>query len=269
MTESWTPPKGIDPNRPSPARVYDCYLGGTHNFAADRAVAAQAIAVMPQLPEIMRANRAFLRRAVRMVARQGVDQFLDLGSGIPTEGTVHEVAREVRPDARVAYVDVDPVAVIHSRTILAGDPHSVVVQGNLLDAPTILTDPDVTGLLDLSRPVCLLMVAVLHFVPDSPVLFRALEHYRETLASGSYLVISHATAEGRPAQTAKVAELYTKVSQPLIPRDRADLVELLDGWELVEPGLTQGADWRPEPDDPPPPSDLGAYATLAAVARKP
>src|SRR3989440_4841763 len=122
MPETWTPPKGIDPDRPSPARVYDCYLGGTHNFAADRAVAAQAIAAMPQLPEIMRANRAFLRRAVRMAARDGVDQFLDLGSGIPTEGNVHEVARQIIPRARVAYVDVDPVAVIHSRNLLAGDP---------------------------------------------------------------------------------------------------------------------------------------------------
>src|SRR3989440_7729122 len=137
MTEAWTPPMGIDPDRPSPARVYDCYLGGTHNFAADRAVAAQAIAAMPQLPEIMRANRAFMRRAVRMVAGEGVDQFLDLGAGIPTEGNVHEIARQVRPDARVVYVDVDPVAVIHSRSILAGDPNTVVVQANLLDADRV------------------------------------------------------------------------------------------------------------------------------------
>src|SRR2546423_15323701 len=120
MTEIWTPPKGIDPDRPSPARVYDCFLGGTHNFAADRAVAAQAIAAMPQLPEIMRANRAFLRRAVRLVASAGVDQFLDLGSGIPTEGTVHEIARDIQPDPRAVYVDIGPVAVIHSRSILAG-----------------------------------------------------------------------------------------------------------------------------------------------------
>src|SRR5882724_2028237 len=126
MAETWNPPKGIDPDRPSPARVYDCYLGGTHNFAADRAVAAQAIAAMPLLPQIIRANRAFLRRAVRMVATAGVDQFLDLGAGIPTEGTVHDVARTVRPAARVAYVDMDPAAVIHSRAILAGDPQCAV-----------------------------------------------------------------------------------------------------------------------------------------------
>ncbi|OLE23513.1 MAG: hypothetical protein AUG44_22060 [Actinobacteria bacterium 13_1_20CM_3_71_11] len=268
MTESWTPPKGIDPDRPSPARVYDCYLGGTHNFAADRAVAAQAVAAMPQLPEIMRANRAFLRRAVRYIAGEGVDQFLDLGAGIPTEGTVHEVARQVRPDARVVYVDVDPVAVIHSRSILAGDPNTVVVQANLLDSGAILTDPAVTALLDLDRPVGLLMVAVLHFLPDSPALFGALEHYRRALAPGSYLVISHATAESEPVPTAKVSDLYTKVSQPLVPRSRSDLSHLLEGWELVEPGLSQGADWRPDPGDPPP-GDVGKLATLAAVARRP
>jgi hypothetical protein len=269
MTESWTPPRGIDPDRPSPARVYDCYLGGTHNFAADREVAAQAVAAMPQLPGIMRANRAFLRRAVRAIARAGVDQFLDLGSGIPTAGTVHEAARQVLPHARVVYVDVDPVAVIHSRRVLACDLHSAVLEANLLDADRILTDPAVTGLLDLTRPVCLLMVAVLHFIPDSSALFDALARYRDALASGSYLVISHATAEGRPAQTARVCDLYAKVSQPLVPRDRTGLLQLLGGWELVEPGLSQGTDWRPEPDDPPRPADLGAYATLAAVARKP
>jgi S-adenosyl methyltransferase len=267
MTESWTPPKGIDPDRPSPARVYDCYLGGTHNFAADRAVAAQAIAAMPQLPDIMRANRAFLRRAVRVVAREGVDQFLDLGSGIPTEGTVHEVAREVRPDARVVYVDVDPIAVIHSRSILAGDPNSTVVQANMLDASAILDDPAVAGLLDLDRPVCLLMVAVLHFLPDNPALYAALERYRQAVAPGSYLVVSHATAEGA-SQTPKIADLYTKVSQPLVPRGRDDLLRLLAGWELIEPGIARGPDWRPDPGDEPP-ADIGSLATLTCVARKP
>src|SRR5436305_985059 len=173
MTEIWTPPKGIDPDRPSPARVYDCFLGGTHNFAADRAVAAQAIAAMPQLPEIMRANRAFLRRAVRLVASAGVDQFLDLGSGIPTEGTVHEIARDIQPDARVVYVDMDPVAVIHSRSILADDPKTVVLQGDLLDADQVLAEPGMR-LLDLTRHVGVLLVAALHFHPDRPALRASL-----------------------------------------------------------------------------------------------
>src|SRR5947209_5145255 len=240
MTESWTPPRGIDPDRPSPARVYDCYLGGTHNFPADRAVAAPAIAAMPQLPEIMRANRAFLRRAVRVVAGEGVDPFLDLGSGIPTEGNVHEIARQVRPGARVVYVDVDPVAVIHSRSILADDPGSAIVQANLLDADQVLSDPALTGLFDLDQPVCLLMVAVLHFLPDNARLRSALARYRAALAPGSYLVVSHATDEGQPEEAARVSDLYTKVSQPLIMRRRAQLTDLLDGWELIEPGIAQG-----------------------------
>ena len=269
MSGTWTPPKGIDPDRPSPARVYDCYLGGTHNFAADRAVAAQAIAAMPQLPEIMRANRAFMRRAVRMVAGEGVDQFLDLGAGIPTEGNVHEIARQVQPGARVVYVDVDPVAVIHSRSILAGDPQSGVVEADLLDAEGVLADPVVTGLLDLSRPVCVLLVAVLHFVPDGPQLRDALRRYREALAPGSVLVVSHATADAQPRETAKVADLYTKVSKPLIARSRAEVTELLEGWELVEPGLAHGPDWRPDPGDPPPALEPPMYATIVAVARKP
>jgi hypothetical protein len=267
MPESWKPPKGIDPDRPSPARVYDCYLGGTHNFAADRAVAAQAIAVMPRLPEIIRANRSFLRRVVRMVAGDGVDQFLDIGSGIPTEGNVHEIARQVRPRARVVYVDVDPAAVIHSRSILDGDPYSAVLQADLLDAEQILTAPTVTELIDLDQPVCLLMVAVLHFIPESPALHAALVRYREALAPGSYLVISHATAEDAPL-TSRVADLYTKVSSPLVPRGPAELENLLVGWTLVEPGLTHGPDWRPDPDDPPTPN-LDGFATLAAVGRKP
>jgi SAM-dependent methyltransferase len=267
MPETRKVPEGIDPNRPSPARVYDCYLGGTHNFAADRAVAALAIAAMPRLPEIMRANRAFLRRAVRMAATDGVDQFLDIGSGIPTVGNVHEIARQVRPGARVAYVDIDPAAVIHSRTILGDDPQSAVLRADLLDADEILTAPAVTTLLDLAEPVCLLLVAVLHFIPDSPALRTALIRYREALAPGSYLVISHATAEDSPT-TSNVADVYTKVSSPLVPRTRTELAALLAGWTLIEPGLCQGPDWRPDPGDPPA-TDLGAYATLAAVGRKP
>ena len=269
MPDTWTVPSGIDPDRPSPARVYDCFLGGTHNFAADRAVAEKAVAAIPELPQIMRYNRAFLRRAVRLAAHEGVDQFLDLGSGIPTEGNVHDVAREILPAARVVSVDVDPVAVIHSRHIMGTDPYNGVVHADLLDADRVLGDPVVGGLLDLRRPVCLLMVAVLHFQPDTPELRAALARYREAVAPGSYLVVSHATDEDRPGDVAQLADLYNKVSQPLVPRNRGQLRDLLAGWELVEPGLARGPDWRPDPADPPPPSDLWRYATLVGVGRKP
>ena len=149
MTDEVPPvARGFDPELPSPARIYDCFLGGTHNFAADRAVAAQAIAVLPELPAIAQANRAFLGRAVRAAATAGLTQFLDLGSGIPTVGNVHEVAREIRPAARVAYVDIDPVAVLHSRSILAGDHRTAVLQADLRDAKRILADPDIQALID-------------------------------------------------------------------------------------------------------------------------
>ncbi len=269
MPDTSTAPNGIDPDRPSPARVYDCFLGGTHNFAADREVAAQAIAALPELPLIMRLNRAFLRRAVRMAAHAGVDQYLDLGSGIPTEGNVHEVARQVLPAARVAYVDVDPVAVIHSRTILGDDPHSAVVQADMIDADRVLGDPTITGLLDLSRPVAVLMVAVLHFQPDTPELRAALRRYHDALAPGSYVIVSHATDEDRPKDLAQVTDLYNKVSRPLVPRTREQLSDLLAGWELVEPGVVFSSDWRPDPQDGPPPAEAWRYATLVAVGRKP
>jgi hypothetical protein len=149
------PQRGFDPERPSPARIYDAFLGGTHNFASDRAVAEQAIAVLPKLPDIMRANRAFLQRAVRCAAASGIDQFVDLGSGIPTAGNVHEVAREGNPAARVVYVDVDPVAVLHSQSILDDDPqgsaNTVVLQADLRDPKRIIGDPAVRGLIDFDR----------------------------------------------------------------------------------------------------------------------
>ena len=155
----------VDISRPSAARVYDYYLGGSHNFPADREMARQAIAMWPELPRIMQANRAFMRRAVRYLIGQGVSQFLDIGSGIPTVGNVHEVAQAAEPEARVVYVDVDPVAVAHSRAILAGDDRTDVVHADLRDVQGVLKDPRTVRLLDLSRPVGVLMVALLHFVP--------------------------------------------------------------------------------------------------------
>src|SRR4051794_26509163 len=143
-------PTGIDPNRPSAARIYDAFLGGTHNFAADRAVADRAVEMVPELPKIMRANRAFLRRAVRFAAGRGIRQFLDLGSGIPTEGNVHEVARELLPDARVAYVDREPTAVLHAREIIGADPGTIMIHGDLQEPEDVLSDPLLRSLVDLS-----------------------------------------------------------------------------------------------------------------------
>jgi hypothetical protein len=261
-------PVGVDPNQPSAARIYDCFLGGTHNFAADRAVAAQAVELVPELPKIMRANRAFLRRVVRFAVESGVRQFLDLGSGIPTEGNVHEIAQALDPAARVVYVDLEPTAVLHAREILATVPRTAAVYGDLQHPDGIFADAAVTGLLDLDAPVCLLMIAVLHFVPSGPPLRAALRRYRETFVSGSCLAISHATGSARPEELTRVADLYSRTGTPLVVRDRDEVAALFEGWRLVEPGVVYGPLWRPEPDQPPV-ADPASYITLAGVGVKP
>jgi hypothetical protein len=264
------PQRGFDPERPSPARIYDAFLGGTHNFASDRAVAEQAIAVLPKLPDIMRANRAFLQRAVRFAAASGIDQFIDLGSGIPTAGNVHEVAREGNPAARVVYIDVDPVAVLHSQSILDDDPQgsadTVVLQADLRDPKRIIGDPAVRGLIDFDRPVCLLMVAVLHFIADSDAFEQAMETYRDTFAPGSLWAISHGTDEGRPEESVQLGRLYARTGSPLIPRRSADLRRLTGDWEPVDPGIVYGPLWRP--DNGQPVDRAEEFATLALIARK-
>ncbi|GAA4601797.1 SAM-dependent methyltransferase [Actinoplanes octamycinicus] len=242
---------GIDPNRPSAARVYDAFLGGRHNFAADRVVATRAVELVPDLPRIARANRAFLHRAVRYALSLGIDQFLDLGSGIPTEGNVHEVAQQIDPAARIAYVDIDPTAVLYAQDLLAGNPHAVVVRGDLRDPETVLAGHPLREVLDLSRPVAVLMVAVLHFTPDSPGLTAALRGYRAAVAPGSLLAISHATSSGTdPHAVERVADLYNRTGTPLALRSREQVAGLFEGWELVEPGLVYGPEWRPDPAEP-------------------
>ncbi|GGQ73205.1 SAM-dependent methyltransferase [Couchioplanes azureus] len=261
-------PVGIDPNRPSAARIYDAFLGGTHHFAADRAVAERAVQIMPALPRVMRANRAFLHRAVRFAVSRGVRQFLDLGSGIPTEGNVHEVLRELVPDGRVAYVDLDPTAVLHARAIIGDDRATVMVQGDLQDPEAIFADPLVHGMIDLARPVCVLMVAVLHFVPDSAELTAAMRRYRDAVVPGSLLAVTHATAGPRPEEVERISDLYNRTGTPMVLRDPQRLRALLEGWEPVEPGLVHGPEWRPELGDEWP-GDPAESMMLAAVAVKP
>jgi hypothetical protein len=192
MAPDWVP-EDVDWRKPSPARVYDAQLGGAHNFEVDREVARQVAKVMPELPALLRANRSFLRRSVRFLIEAGITQFLDLGSGIPTVGNVHEVAQAIDPACRVAYVDIDRVAVAHGRRLLAGNPNAVARRGDLRLPETVLADPAVRATLDFGRPVAMLMVAVLHFVADAD---RPAEIVRRLLAEavpGSYLVLSHGT----------------------------------------------------------------------------
>ncbi|HET8662344.1 MAG TPA: SAM-dependent methyltransferase [Micromonosporaceae bacterium] len=240
---SWAP-EGVDIDRPSPARLYDYALGGVHNFAADRMLYDQVIKVMPDLVPQARASRAFMRRAVQFCVEAGLRQFLDLGSGIPTRGNVHEVVHRAAPEAAIMYVDIDPVAVAHSREILNGDGRVRVIQADLRQPETILNHPDVRDLLDLDQPVAVLMVNVLHFVLEDPG--DIVTAFREAMAPGSYLVMSHLTAENRPTEIAEGLEMSIRRGVEAAPRTRAEIERLFTGFELVEPGLVWAHEWRPD-----------------------
>ena len=257
-------PDEVDTERPSAARVYDFYLGGLHNFAVDREMARRAVADWPDLPRIMQANRAFLRRAVRYLADQGIDQFLDIGSGIPTVGNVHEVAQAARSDARVVYVDIDPVAVAHSRSLLADNPQTGVVRADMIDVDAVLGDPVTRSLLDFSRPVAVLVIALLHFVQDDREPGRALARYREAMAPGSFLALSHASPDGAPGKADEHQALYRRTPTPMRMRSRAEVEALLTGFTLVEPGIVFLPQWRPEdpPDAEDNPERISGYAAV-------
>lgn len=265
---AWVPP-GVDTGRANVARVYDYWLGGTHNFLADQDVGRSIVAVEPRVPEIARANRAFLGRAVRFLATAGIDQFLDLGSGIPTSGNVHEIAQQANPRARVVYVDVDPVAIAHSKVILAGIDNAAIVDADLREPEKILAHDNVGRLIDFSRPVGLIVVAVLHFIGDDEGPLQIMATLRDALAPGSYLVLGHGTGEGSKPKVARAAEAaYNRsVATHVHLRSRAEILRLFDGYQMVEPGLVYASVWRPDsPADVP--ADLAEYGTLAGVARK-
>ena len=263
MTRPEWAPADVDIDRPSVARIYDYNLGGSHNFAVDREVAEQLNRAMPGLPAANGANRSFLRRAVQALTAAGIRQFLDLGSGIPTVGNVHEIAWRDAPEARVVYVDIDPVAVAHSQAILAGDPRSGVVLSDLREVDRILSDPVVGGLLDFRAPVAVLAVAVLHFVPDSADPAGIVRRLREATVPGSYLVVSHATAEGESASDARAAgDASNRNRIGLTLRGRAEVARLFDGYRLVEPGLVYTPQWRPEPGGV---EEFGGVPSLSAT----
>jgi SAM-dependent methyltransferase len=250
-------PSGIDTSKANIARVYDYWLGGSHNFRADQDAARTLIAVEPNTRAIIRANRAFLGRAVRFLAGQaGVRQFLDIGSGIPTEQNVHQIAEEVAPGSRVVYVDNDEVAVAHSRLILEEDPDATIIQADLREPDKILADPETQLLIDFTQPVALLLVAVLHFVPDSADPAQILATLGQALAPGSYLVICHSCRDARPDLADPAETVYgSRVAGELCLRTRDQIAGLFDGFSLVDPGLVWIPEWRPDspadvPDNP-------------------
>jgi len=260
-------PEGVDLSVPSPARMYDYYLGGAHNFGVDRELAAQVIRVMPDVPKIAQANRAFLHRAVRFLLGAGVRQFIDIGSGIPTEGNTHETAQQQVPGSRVLYVDHDAVAVAHSEQILGANPGAGVLRADLRRPEEILDSPELGGLLDLAQPVGVLMLAVLPFISEDERPEELIGQFRERVAPGSYLVISHGTGEVRPAQASAAASLYRSAADKATLRSRSRVRELFDGWDLVEPGVVWLPQWHPDwPDDVGP--DPAAISVAAGVGRR-
>ncbi len=252
MTEEmWIPPE-IPLDKPNAARIYDYFLGGFHNFAQDRAVAEQLLQVFPDMFLSAQVNRSFLRRAITYLSGQGIDQFLDIGSGIPTMGNVHEVAQAINPEARVVYVDIDPVAVAHCRTMLAGNERAVAVRADVREPEAILGHDEVRRLLDFGRPLGLLMVAVLHYVVDDDVAVRSVDRLRQALAPGSYLVLAHPTEVKSAVEEGEQQEMLGifRSANDTVLRSSGQIQRYFGAWALVEPGLVLTPLWRPDgPDD--------------------
>ncbi|GAA2335042.1 SAM-dependent methyltransferase [Dactylosporangium salmoneum] len=253
------------------ARMYDYYLGGIHNFPADREAAEAVIAQFPFIRDAARANRGFVAAAARFLAESGIKQYLDVGSGIPTVDNVHTIVRGPQPDARVVYVDLDPVAVAEGLEILAGDERAVAVRGDLLQPRAILEHPEVRRVLDLGRPVGLILAAVLHFVPDHATAEAVTAELLAALPPGSYLVVSHTATEsftmiGRSPAAEDVYQRRT--ATPGTVRTRAEVERLFAGLELVEPGVVWAQQWAPgtAADQPQPAGPGGIWA---GVGRKP
>jgi hypothetical protein len=254
---------GFDTSVAHPARMYDYFLGGKDNFPADKAAAEQLLAVVPETRVGARENRAFLQRAVRFLAAEaGIRQFLDIGTGLPTQGNVHEVAQEVAPEARVVYVDNDPIVHVHA-TALLGGPGTASVLADLRAPEEVLNHPETQRLIDLDQPLGLLLVAVLHFVRDEEDPAGIVARLVAAMTPGSYLVLSHATGDLVPPDVgSKATRAYDRASAPLVLRTRAEIERLFDGLELIEPGVVQLCNWRPDGDLP------TGNGLLGGVARK-
>jgi hypothetical protein len=263
---NWVP-GSVDLEKPSAARIYDYLLGGNHNFEIDRKFSEQALKIQPQGRRIALMNRAFLRRAVLFMIENGVRQFLDLGSGIPTVGNVHEIAQAADPDARIVYVDNEYVAVEHSRILLEGNENATMVHADITKPGLVLGDPATRQLLDFSQPIGLLAITIGHYILDKHDPVNVYATYRDVLAPGSYLALTHLTSDFAVIKRDEVTELMKRSQNNIQARTRAEVLEFFGDFELVEPGLVTTSTWRPERDE-----DRTANpeedALYAGVARK-
>ncbi|WTW94108.1 SAM-dependent methyltransferase [Streptomycetaceae bacterium NBC_01309] len=264
-------PQGIDTSTAHPARMYDYFLGGKNNFAADRAAAELILDAAPEARLVVRDSRDFLARAVRCAAAEhGIGQFLDIGTGIPAEGNIHEIAQSVYPEARVAYVDNDPIVLAHARALITGDPRgrTTFVQADLRDPEKIVGSPEVRDVIDFGQPVALVLAMVLHFVRDNEDPAGIVARLGAALAPGSVLILSHVTY--KTEELKRIAEeVYDRASAPVVPRTREEIAVLLDGFTPVEPGLVRVSQWRPGPDAPEQtPQELEDTTVFGALAVK-
>jgi O-methyltransferase involved in polyketide biosynthesis len=259
-------PAGIDISRPHVARMYDYYLDGKDNFAVDRAAVAAVEQAMPEVRLLARENRAFLRRAVRHMTAAGVRQFVDIGAGLPTAGNTHEIAQAAAPGARVVYVDNDPIVLTHARALLATDDTTAVVTADLRRPEEVVHNGELRDLIDFDEPVGVLLIAMAHFLTDAeraPIIGTL----RDAMAPGSYLAATHVTSDNHPAAAVEgVENVYRATPTPIYFRRQAQIAELFEGFDLVEPGLVTVDAWRPDPTDPTPAATGWLYG---GVGRRP
>ncbi len=265
-------PVDLQTDQPHPARVYDYLLGGKDNFAADRAAAEAGLRANPNSRIPPRENRAFLGRAVRYLAGEaGISQFLDIGTGIPTSPNVHEAAQAVEPRARIVYVDNDPIVLTQARALLTTGPQgrTAYIDADLRDIDAILGSADLQRTLDLSQPVGLLLIAVMHFIPDEDDPWALAARLLAALPSGSYLALSHLTGDFDPAAWAGVVEVYRRSGVTMQVRPRPDIERFFAGLDLIDPGVVSLPQWRPDPSDVGRPPSDAAVSVYGGVARKP
>jgi hypothetical protein len=267
-----TPSSHVDTTKPHSARVYDYWLGGKNNYEVDEAAAEQVQKVWPSVRRGAQHNRAFMHRAVHYLASEaGVRQFLDIGTGIPTQPNLHQIAQGVDPTSRVVYVDNDPIVLVYASALLRSTPGGrlAYLQADATDARSIITAPQFTDTIDLDEPVALSLVALLHLISDERGAHELVAGLMDVLPSGSYLMLAHATADLNPEQMAAVAEMYGKTTTTGGQlRTHAEVMTFFDGMDLVDPGLVPTHRWRPRPDQDLPEISDSEICAYAAVARK-
>lgn len=261
-------PVRIDTSKPHPARMYDWYLGGKDNYPVDEAMGRQMLALDPRVPVMARVNRSFMQRATRWLAQQGIRQFLDIGTGIPTEPNLHQVAQEIVPAARVVYCDNDPIVLAHAAALLRGTDEGVTeyLQADVREPDVILEGA--RKILDFTEPVALSLVALLHFVPDEDGAHQLVERLLADLPAGSHLVVTHATADFSLDESKAATEKLKASGVTLALRSQEEFTRFFDGLDLVDPGVQAPHRWHPELGEPVPGQDDGIIPGYAAVGRK-